>query len=54
MGFYCTDDNLGSRMKTFISVIDSYDEIIDFIFPSNLPFCMMNFELVPGRCFFHS
>jgi hypothetical protein len=42
VGFYCTGENLGSRMKTFISVIDSYDEIIDFIFPSNLPFSMMN------------
>ena len=54
MGFYCTDENLGSRMKTFLSVIDSYDKIIDFIFPPNLSFFMMNFELVPGRCFFHS
>jgi hypothetical protein len=25
-------------MKTFLSVIDSYDEIIDFIFPPNLSF----------------
>ena len=52
MGFYCTDENLGSRMKTFLSVIDSYDKIMDFIFPPNLSFFMMNFELVPGRCFF--
>ena len=37
-------------MKTFLSVIDSYDEII---FPPNLSFFMMKFELVPGRCFFH-
>ena len=43
MGFYCIDKNLGSRMKTFLSVIDSYDEIIDFIFPPNLSFFMMNF-----------
>ena len=28
-----TDENLGSRMKTFLSIIDSYDEIMDFIFP---------------------
>ena len=34
MGFYCTDEDLGSRMKTFLSIIDSYDEIMDFIFPS--------------------
>jgi hypothetical protein len=54
VGFYCTDENLGSRMKTFLSVIDSYDKIMDFIFPPNLSFFMMNFELVPGRCFFHS
>ena len=27
-------------MKTFLSVIDSYDEIIDFIFPANLSFFM--------------
>jgi hypothetical protein len=32
VGFYCTDENLGSRMKTFLSVIYSYDEIKDFIF----------------------
>ena len=25
-------------MKTFLSVIDIYDEIIDFIFPPNLSF----------------
>jgi hypothetical protein len=43
-----------TRMKTFLSVIDSYDEIIDFIFPPNLSFFMMKFELVPGRCFLHS
>ena len=54
MGFYCIDKNLGLRMKTFLSVIDGCDEIIDFIFPPNLSFFMMNFELVPGRCFFHS
>ena len=54
MGFYCTDKNLGSRMKTFLSIIDSYDEIMDFIFPPNLSFFITNFELVPGRCFFHS
>jgi hypothetical protein len=54
VGFYCTDENLGSRMKTFLSVINSYDKIMDFIFPPNLSFFMMNFELVPGRCFFHS
>ena len=41
-------------MKTSLSVIDSYDEIIDFIFPPNLSFFMMKFELVPGRCFFHT
>jgi hypothetical protein len=38
VGFYCIDKNLGSRMKTSLSVIDSYDEIIDFIFPPNLSF----------------
>ena len=38
MGFYCTDENLGSRMKTFLSIIDSYDEIMDFIFPPNFFF----------------
>ena len=54
MEFYCTDENLGSRMKTFLSVIDSYDKIMDFIFPPNLSVFMMNFVLVPGRCFFHS
>ena len=43
-----TDENIGSRMKTCLSIIDSYDEIMDFIFP------MMNFELVLGTCFFHS
>jgi hypothetical protein len=32
VGFYCTDENLGSRMKIFLSVIDSYNEIMDFIF----------------------
>jgi hypothetical protein len=36
IGFYCIDKNLGSRMKTFLSVIDSYDEIMDFIFLPNL------------------
>jgi hypothetical protein len=54
VGFYCTDEDLGSRMKTFLSIIDSYDEIMDFIFPPNLSFFMMNFELVPGTYFFHS
>ena len=54
MGFYCSDENLGSKMKTFLSIIDSYNEIMDFIFPPNLSFFMMNFELVPGTCFFHS
>ena len=38
-------------MKTFLSAIDSYDKIMDFIFPPNLSFFMMNFELVPERCF---
>ena len=52
VGFYCTDENLVSRMKTFLSVIDSYDKIMDFIFPPNLSFFMMNFELVPGRVSF--
>ena len=28
-------------MKIFLSVIDSYDEIMDFIFPPNLSFFMM-------------
>jgi hypothetical protein len=37
VGFYCIDKNLGSKMKTFLSVIDSYDEIMDFIFPPRLP-----------------
>ena len=46
VGFYCTDENLGSRMKTFLSVIDSYDKIMDFIFPPNLSFFMMNFDRV--------
>ena len=27
---------------------------MDFIFPPNLFFFMMNFELVPGTCFVHS
>jgi hypothetical protein len=54
VGFYCSDENLGSKMKTFLSIIDSYNEIMDFIFPPNLSFFMMNFELVPGTCFFHS
>ena len=49
-----TDENIGSRMKTCLSIIDSYDEIMDFIFPPNLSFFMMNFELVLGTCFFHS
>jgi hypothetical protein len=49
VGFYCIDKNLGSRVKTFLSVIDSYDEIIDSIFPPNLSFFMMKFEFVPGR-----
>ena len=45
MGFYCTDENLGSRMKkTCLSIIDSYDEIMDIIFPPNLSFFMMNFD----------
>jgi hypothetical protein len=36
-------------------IIDSYDEIMDFIFPPNLSFFMMNYELVVlGTCFFHS
>ena len=48
MRFYCIDKNLGARMKTFLSVINSYDEIIDFIFPPNLSFFMMNFELCLG------
>jgi hypothetical protein len=34
-------------MKTFLSVIDSYDEIMDFIF---VFYFMKNFELFPGRC----
>ena len=39
MGFYCTDENLGSRIKTFLSVIESYDKIMDFIvFPPNVSF----------------
>jgi hypothetical protein len=38
VGFYCTDENLGSKMKTFLSIIDSYNEIMDFIFPRNLSF----------------
>ena len=46
MGFYCTDEDLGSRMKTFLSVIDSYDKIMDYIFPPNLSFFMMNFDRV--------
>ena len=54
MGFYCTHKNLGSRMKTFLSIIDSYDEIVDFIFPPNLSFFITNLELVPARYFFHS
>jgi hypothetical protein len=54
VGFYCTDENLGSRMKTFFSIIVSYDEIMDFIFLPNLSFFIMNFELVPGTYFFHS
>jgi hypothetical protein len=29
-----TDENIGSRL----SIIDSYDEIMDFIFPPNLSF----------------
>ena len=37
-----TDENIGSRMKTCLSIIDSYDEIMDFIFPPNLSFFMMN------------
>jgi hypothetical protein len=37
VGFYCIDKNLGSKMKTFLSVIDSYDEMMDFIFPPRLP-----------------
>jgi hypothetical protein len=41
-------------MKTCLSIIDSYDEIMDFIFPPNLSFFMMNFELELGTCFFHS
>jgi hypothetical protein len=49
-----TDENIGSRMKTCLSIIDDYDEIMDFIFPPNLSFFMMNFELVLGTCFFHS
>jgi hypothetical protein len=36
-------------MKTCLSIIDSYDEIMDFIFPPNLSFFMTNFELVLGR-----
>jgi hypothetical protein len=32
VGFYCTDEYLGSRMKTFLSVIDSYDEIMVLYF----------------------
>jgi hypothetical protein len=27
LGIFCTDENLGSRMKTFPSIIDSYDEL---------------------------
>ena len=27
MGIFCTDENLSSRMKTFPSIIDSYDEL---------------------------
>jgi hypothetical protein len=47
-----TDENIGSRMKTCLSIIDSYDELImDFIFPPNLSFFVMNFELVLGTCF---
>jgi hypothetical protein len=46
VGLYCIDKNLGSRMKTFLSVIDSCDEIMDFIFPPSLSFFMTNFELV--------
>ena len=49
-----TDENIGSRMKTCLSIIDSYDEFMDFIFPPNISFFMMNFELVLGTCFFHS
>ena len=49
-----TDENIGSRLKTCLSIIDSYDEIMDFRFPPNLFFFMMNFELVFGPCFFHS
>ena len=50
-----TDENIGSRMKTCLSIIDSYDEIMDFILiPPNLSFFKMNFELVLGTCFFHS
>jgi hypothetical protein len=30
--FYCTDESLGSKIKTFPSIVDSY-EILDFIFP---------------------
>jgi hypothetical protein len=51
--FYCSDENLGPTMKTFLSIIDSCNEIMDFIFPPNLSF-FFNFELVPGTCFFHS
>ena len=35
---YCSDENLGSKMKTFLSIIDSYNEIMDFIFPPNLSY----------------
>ena len=46
MGFYCSDENMGSKMKIFLSIIDSYNEIMDFIFPPNLSFFMMNFEFI--------
>jgi hypothetical protein len=50
VGFYCTDENLGSRMKkTCLSIIDSYDEIVDFIFPPNLSFFYDEF-----RCLGHA
>jgi hypothetical protein len=32
-------------MKTFLSIIDSYDEIMDFIFPPNLSFFYDEFRV---------
>ena len=40
-----TDENIGSRMKTCLSIIDSYDEIMDFIFPPNLSFFYDEFRV---------